>query len=400
MAAKCFVANADDAAVQRRWKTLQQSAVEPVSAMELLESDLKRKQPAKTPHEKQRITKSNIDEYEQCCVADFDGCPSRNAANSSSSPSCLLQNPLLSLPLGALTEIAGPAGAGKTQIALSMCADCAWEGGRAVYLGLGGSGRYYLHKLLRRLKGMLEWRVIGNETNFQQGRHSTNSLDFGNHGFVQECLNRIFVRWICNSDELFEMLQTSLPKLLRFHTNHDDNKSNISLVILDGVANLFRVQEDNNDAASKWYQNRALVFFQVSNLCKELSAVFQVPFLVINGATNRLDRGSDRPLLEPALGLAWSQCVNSSFFVERLPKSVGTANGQRTKTQQEQRLGQPHTTTTTESGTTRRIKVCYRRLRCLKAPHIPSLHHQDFYIDQRGVLSDGSRGWMVSSVAT
>jgi hypothetical protein len=389
MAPVSVISNADDVALalQRRWNKLQQSTVEPVSALELLESNLERQQPTKRHHGQLKATKTkNIDIYEQGCGVDYEVCPSRNHADSTPSASCLLRNPLLSLPVGFLTEIAGPAGAGKTQMALSMCVDCAWHGRKAVYIGLGGSGRF-LHKLSRRLKGMLEWRLKGNELNYQQERHATEPFVHEDKGFIQDCLNRIFVRWICNSDELFDMLHKSLPKLLQFHTNHDDDdsNSNVSLVILDGMSNLFRIQEECNDLAFKWHQHRALIFFQVSNLCKELSAVFQVPFLVINGATNRLDRGVGMAVLEPALGLAWSQCVNSSFFVERLPENVDAATGQRTMMQQDERLDQLYKTA--NSGTTLKFKVCCRRLRCLKAPHLPPRHHQDFYIDQRGVFS-------------
>jgi RecA/RadA recombinase len=383
-------ANADHVALQRRWNKLQQSAVQPVSAMELLESDSERKKSAKRCDGQQTKITTNIDEYEGGCTKNSGPCQVWSDVNSASSASCLLQNPLLSLPIGSLTEIAGPAGAGKTQMALTMCADCAWEGGKAVYVGLGGSGSY-LHKLSRRLKGMLEWRLIGDEVEHQQVRPRPKPYVPNSNEFIQGCLNRIFVRGICNSDELFEMLHASLPKLLQFHTPHVGNdNSKISLVILDGIANLFRVQEDSTDVASKWHQHRALVFFQISNLCKELSAIFQVPFLVINGATNRLDRGIHKPVLEPALGLAWSQCVNSSFFVERLPESFTKTEAialgrEGSMTHQKQDLGNPRITAG-ESYSTREVNVCYRRLCCLKAPHVPSRYHQDFYIDQRGVF--------------
>ena len=34
---------------------------------------------------------------------------------------------------------------------------------------------------------------------------------------VHDCLTRIFVHWICNTDELVEMLRNSLPQLLQEH---------------------------------------------------------------------------------------------------------------------------------------------------------------------------------------
>ena len=83
---------------------------------------------------------------------------------------CLVQNPHFALPLG-ITELAGPAGVGKTQIALSLCADCVLHQQedvnensdsrnthKAVYIQLGGSSRF-LRTASRRIQSMLKSRL-------------------------------------------------------------------------------------------------------------------------------------------------------------------------------------------------------------------------------------------------
>ena len=126
-----------------------------------------------------------------------------------------------------------------------------------------------------------------------------------------------------------------------------------------------------NSSSSMWHQQRAITFFQISNLCKLLSTQFQIPFVIINQATTRIivdDEESDAATtlnttkLEPALGLAWSQCVNSTFFV--------TKKGEETLSTMSRRR---------------------RLVQCLKAPHISSDDSfWEFTIDQGGCHSINS----------
>ncbi|KAG7368892.1 rad51 DNA repair protein [Nitzschia inconspicua] len=397
-------ANATDAkpSLLQRWNKLQQSAAEPMSALEYLERELERK--FSTVRQLSTTIQPNDGEFGCVTQESPKNCLPTTPLNPSPPAPCLLHNPLLTLPLGCVTEIAGPAGAGKTQLALSMCADATWHSSaKAVYIALGGSGRH-LQTVSRRLKGMLQARLFEEKQNrYAQQKASDCNYDMDDTDFLQDCLSRILIRWICNSDELFDMLHTSLPKLLELHNlnhteiqqddaNNNSSSSNISVVILDGIADLFRIRDDAypDKDTSKWHQHRAVALFQISNLCKELSVLFQVPFLIINGATSRLDLASGKMSLEPALGLAWSQCVNSSFFVDRLPESYTSTQPAIIDEYRRDSLLHQHSegSNTIRPGTNNgSVKGCYRRFRCLKAPNIASVHHQDFYIDQRGIIT-------------
>lgn len=182
---------------------------------------------------------------------------------------------------------------------------------------------------------------------------------------VHECLTRILVHWVCNSEELMLLLQTSLPMLLRQHDT-------VSLVVLDGIANLFRLVEDGPQGRSNPWHDRAVTFFQISNLCKELSSRFGVPFLVLNECTSRIkSETNQQSVLEPALGLAWAQCVNASFFVRRQSTQYFNAS--------EKNSG--------ENANKAPQAACRRILQCLKAPHISSEHSvAKFWIDGSGVV--------------
>lgn len=304
---------------------------------------------------------------------------------STPSQLCLVDNPLFSLPFG-ITELAGPAGVGKTQIALSLCADCVLQHqhhhhsqhkNKSVFIQLGGSSRF-LQTASRRLQQIIESRISANDF----ARNSTTANDRSTKDeTVHECLTRILVRWVCNSEELMELLRTSLPRLFLAHPT-------ISIVVLDGIANLFRLPEQEQyplDANSNFggssssnpWRDRAVTFFQLSNLCKELSSRLEIPFVVLNGCTSRISTSSLRhqseAVLEPALGLSWSQCVNCSFFVRR--------GSLRDEMEQRNREKDCNTRRMRQGGDCRRI------LQCLKAPHISSEHaSMKFWIDRSGVI--------------
>ena len=316
----------------RRKTTTTTRPVPPVSAWKLLQQERKRKQ------------------QHLCC--------------------CLLQHPALELTRGSITQLAGPAGTGKTQMALTLLCDCVLQNNgnndnnnnnhnnqkKAVYISLGG-GRNYLGTISKRLQTMLASRWIRNNnpprSNTQQQQQQ------------QQLLANIFLQWIPNSDELLDTLQTALPRLLNLHN------PTISLVVLDGIANLFRLETN--------HQKRSNLFFQLSSRCKAISDQFKIPFLIVNAATTKIQNENNNPFgnsssfLEPALGLSWAQCVNSTFFVTR---QAGTTTTTTTTT----------IPTTTQSNQSTTITVPRRILRCVKSPQVPANAAIEFYIDCRGTV--------------
>ncbi|KAL3942382.1 MAG: hypothetical protein SGBAC_003414 [Bacillariaceae sp.] len=168
-------------------------------------------------------------------------------------------------------------------------------------------------------------------------------------GKTQLCLSlylsKIFVNWVRNQDDLLHMLRYGLPKLLKEHPS-------ISLVVLDGIATLFRGKDDN---CTSYWVDRSAKFFQIASQSQKLSFGHQVPFLFTNEATSKLLTNNSGLLastsrLEPALGLSWAQCINSSFFVQR------------------------------------RYQSSTRVLKCIKSPHMASNRSAEFAIESRGIV--------------
>jgi DNA-repair protein XRCC3 len=203
------------------------------------------------------------------------------------------------LPLGlGITEIAGPAGCGKTQIGLSVCVSCAMQRKRqeptnenrfihemALYVSLGEGTTQA--RVAQRLQQMAAQRRHGN---------------VNGNGDSGEVLKRILTRFIRNEDEFLTFLEKDLPHMLT------STQSNIGLIVLDSIAGLFRVSQ-----TTITYAMRSGVLFQIAAQLKRISGIFQIPIVVINQVTSSLQANR----IVPALGVSWASCVNTSYMLSR-----------------------------------------------------------------------------------
>eukprot|EP00980_Cylindrotheca_fusiformis_P004085 scaffold880_cov132-Cylindrotheca_fusiformis.AAC.81 len=218
----------------------------------------------------------------------------RQSLESSSLP-CLIDHPSFPLHLG-LTSIAGPAGAGKTQLCLALIAKFLLSNSngqkKAVYVSLGTDTTGRIAKRLQQL-------LLTTTTTTTQSHH---------------LLEYVFVNWVRNPDDFMDLLEHKLPRLLATH--------NPSVVVLDGMAALFRTSSSSSLSSQQtnWFHDRSATFFQIASRCKALSLRYRVPFLVTNEATSTPIHPTATTTmttkLEPALGLSWAQCVNTSLFVQ------------------------------------------------------------------------------------
>ena len=258
------------------------------------------------------------------------------AKQASSVRLCLLSDERF--PLVNVTQLAGPAGSGKTQAALTLCTSMVvqQEGCQVVYLLVGDANRTQV--TTRRLQSMLT----------QQNPTASSNQ-------IRQWLSQIWLLWVCNQEILEDdVLESRLPTLLH------QQASKIQLIVLDDIASLFRHGELNQSTrlTPEYYSNRTSHMFHISSRLKQLSSQFQIPCLILNQVTASLSStatassSSLSSTVEPALGLSWAQCCNTTWMISRIEH----ADNKR------------------------------RRLHCLSSPHMDTNTFLDFVIEAVGTI--------------
>lgn len=210
-----------------------------------------------------------------------------------------------------ISEIAGTAGCGKTQVALSLCVTCACSPlktpdsilGKAMFLSLGEGTTQRM--IAKRLFQMVKARKEDNTANLDD--QSVNSI-----------LERILTMTIRNQDQFEDFLFQELPIILQ-------NDPAIAFVAVDSIASLFRAPDGKQ---SMGVAERSVLLFRVATHLKKLSEHHLVPFLIINQVTADFSSSNCNSVI-PALGLSWANCVNESYLLSRSesPQNSGLPNG-------------------------------------------------------------------------
>ena len=254
---------------------------------------------------------------------------------------------VLPLELG-ITEIAGLAGCGKTQIGLGLCVSCAMQrqreetGTENRFTGNAPASqirhRHHTALYVSLGEGTTQARVA-------QRLHQMAAQRCIDPGDVLKC---ILTRFIRNEDEFLMFIMNELPLMF--------TQSSIGVIVLDSIAALFRVSQTRHTSTT--YAKRSGVLFQVAAQLKLLSDLHQVPIVVINQVTTSLEANK----VIPALGVSWASCVNASYMLSR---TEGTCV--RAVVQSEQRENQPmfmRTISLVRSSSSAPLSVSFRIVAC------------------------------------
>lgn len=125
------------------------------------------------------------------------------------------------------------------------------------------------------------------------------------------------------------------------------NKPPVRLLVIDSIAHVFRFREDDRYEASvtRYDTSRTHAFFKIASILKRYADEYNLVVLVTNQVVDAIDDGhggeQDRPgcaglkletsgrVVYPALGLAWSSCVNARFCIIKETAMCNKALGKR-----------------------------------------------------------------------
>ncbi|XP_019625719.1 PREDICTED: DNA repair protein RAD51 homolog 2-like isoform X2 [Branchiostoma belcheri] len=218
------------------------------------------------------------------------------------------------IPAGSVTEIAGPAGCGKTQfcIMLSVLATLPCEMG-----GLGGAVVY-----------------IDTESAFSAERLVEVAQDrcphhFSNDDAFYKLTSQVYVHKTPTCSDLWNRLQSLEEELI---------EKRVRLVVLDSVASVVRKEFDNSLRGN--LAQRVKLLAKEAALLKYLAESLNIPIIVTNQITTRfkaswegphvlsgdIDAGNgagasaavDGGYVTAALGNTWSHSVNTRLIVQYL----------------------------------------------------------------------------------
>jgi len=222
------------------------------------------------------------------------------------------------LACGTITEIAGPAGCGKTQfcIMLSVLATMPWGRG-----GLDASVIY------------IDTEAAFSATRLVEIASNRFPDLFNSNEILLQLSERIHVYWESTCSSLWDRLQRLEEEVI---------SKRVKLIILDSIASLVRKEFDSR--VSRNLNERTALLSKEAAILKYLAETFHIPVVVTNQITTRfvgLGTGAGNPLnsseafedvdgadAEPegddgshvttALGNTWSHAVNTRLIVQYL----------------------------------------------------------------------------------
>ncbi|XP_059630904.1 DNA repair protein XRCC3 homolog [Cornus florida] len=222
------------------------------------------------------------------------------------------------VPCNSVTELVSESSCGKTQLCLQLLISA------QLPISLGGlaASSLYIHSEFpfpsRRL---------------QQLSHSFRSSHPNVFGSYDPC-DRILVQAVHSADQLFDVLQRVDPLLA-----NTPNRLPVKLIVIDSIAALFRSEFENTPCDLK---RRSSLFFKISGKLKSQAKRFGLAVVLTNQVVdlvvspegmNELKVGNLGCLYSsgrrvcPALGLSWSNCVNSRLFLSRNEEKVREDTG-------------------------------------------------------------------------
>lgn len=223
-------------------------------------------------------------------------------------------------PGGAILEVCGLPGTGKTQFCMQLCAAAQIHGaggrcgphadnqgfGEAVYIDAEGS--FTAHRYAEICRALLAERC----TDQKAPRDEQANVGSKEAAALETVLRRMHVCRAYDAAELYSTVK-QLGTFLQSHRN-------VRAVVLDSIAFFFRHEFADNTA------QRARVLTDIAATLRQYGKEHQLVIVLTNHMTTKFDRSdknSDIGWLVPALGETWAHQPSTQMRFERQP--IGAA---------------------------------------------------------------------------
>ncbi|PRQ37428.1 putative ATP diphosphatase [Rosa chinensis] len=220
------------------------------------------------------------------------------------------------IPCNSLTELVAESSCGKTQFCLQLTLFAQLPPSHG---GLSASS-LYLHT---------EFPFP-----FRRLRHLSHSFRSSHANLIlSNPYEDVYVHAVHDAHHLLDIM----PKIECFVASRK-TRLPVRLIVIDSIAALFRSEFGNNPLDLK---RRSFLFFEISGMLKLLARKYGLAVVVTNQVVdfmgevegisgmrvgNLSSLHSSGRRVCPALGLAWSHCVNSRLFLSRNEEIVGREN--------------------------------------------------------------------------
>jgi DNA-repair protein XRCC3 len=235
-----------------------------------------------------------------------------------------------------ITEIAGEAGVGKTQLCLTLALQAYLDtenGGMesgAMYLNCG-EGQFPDRRLEQLASTYASKYENKSSTSSDSSTSQSTNTDMGKQKrpmSFSDFMNNVYIEKVHSTDQALEMLSKQVPELIRKkEKDTDKDKGSIRLLIFDSLAGLIRTEFDSSN--SNDMKSRTMVLFSLATKLKWLADTYNLCVVVVNQVTaggfdnqsasasggSSSISGNSQPV--PALGLVWATCVNTRIQLRR-----------------------------------------------------------------------------------
>ncbi|ETV71618.1 hypothetical protein H257_13079 [Aphanomyces astaci] len=194
------------------------------------------------------------------------------------------------IPTATITEIAGAAGIGKSQLCMQLAVLCALEyhDGTVLYFDSGGnfSAKRFMQLATERISPQ---------------QYSTDVL---RKSKVEAIARQVQVVAVENLDRL----ETKVRELT-------ESMPLIKMIIIDSLATLAKHSSTDMSVAT-----RQMLLMRVASVLKLLASTYDAYVITTNHTTTRKDQMG--LYSQPALGLAWSHCITNRVVLEKTSPST------------------------------------------------------------------------------